>query len=369
MHLDVCRHFFPVSFVKKYIDLLAIHKMNYFHWHLTEDQGWRIEIKKYPLLTQTGAWRSGSMIGKYSDQKYDSVRYGGFYTQDEIRDIVKYASERHITVIPEIEMPGHALAALAAYPQFSCKGGPFEVARGWGVFDDVYCTREETFRFLFNVLDEVIELFPGPYIHIGGDECPKTRWKSCDSCQSRMREEGIKDEHELQSWFIQRIERYVNEKGKKIIGWDEILEGGLAPNATVMSWRGTEGGIMAANQNHNVVMTPGTHCYFDHYQGNPEKEPLAIGGFTNLEKVFSFNPLPAGLPADKAEYILGAQANVWTEYILTESHIEYMVLPRMTALSQVLWSGDKKGSFENFEKGIYLFMEALKKQGYNYRKP
>ncbi len=369
MHLDVCRHFFPVSFIKKYIDLLAIHKMNYFHWHLTEDQGWRIEIKKYPELTRKGAWRSGTMVGKYSDQKYDSLRYGGFYTQDEIREVVKYAGERHITVVPEIEMPGHALAALAAYPQFSCTGGPFEVARGWGVFDDVFCTREETFRFLYDVLDEVAELFPGEYIHIGGDECPKTRWKSCSTCQNRMKEEGLKDEHELQSWFIQRIERYLNGKGKKIIGWDEILEGGLAPNATVMSWRGTEGGIAAASQNHDVVMTPGSHCYFDHYQGKPEKEPLAIGGFTDLQKVFSFNPFPAGLPADKTAYILGAQANVWTEYILTESHVEYMILPRMTALSQVLWCGERKGSYKSFQKGVYVFMESLKKQGYNYRKP
>jgi hexosaminidase len=369
MHLDVCRHFFPVAFIKKYIDLLAIHKMNYFHWHLTEDQGWRIEIEKYPNLTSIGAWRKGSMVGKYSDQKYDNIRYGGFYSKDEIREIVAYAAERHITVVPEIEMPGHALAALASYPKLSCTGGPFEVARGWGVFDDVYCTREETFEFLYNVLDEVCELFPGEYIHIGGDECPKTRWKTCNDCQNRIKEEGLKDEHELQSWFIRRIERYLNQKGKKMIGWDEILEGGLAPNATVMSWRGTEGGIAAATQNHDVIMTPGSHCYFDHYQGKPEKEPLAIGGFTDLEKVFSFNPIPAGLPADKTAYILGAQANVWTEYILNEAHVEYMVLPRMTALSQVLWSGNNKGTFKNFEKGLFAFMESLKAQGYNYRKP
>ncbi|MEZ5172637.1 MAG: beta-N-acetylhexosaminidase [Bacteroidia bacterium] len=369
MHLDVCRHFYPIDFIKKYIDLIAIHKMNYFHWHLTDDQGWRIEIKKYPKLTEIGGFRKGTMVGKYSDQNYDNIKSGGYYTQKEIKEIVAYAAERHITVIPEIE---NARArngrSCCIHPNLSCTGGPFEVAKGWGVFDDVFCTKEETFEFFYSVLDEVAELFPGKYIHIGGDECPKTRWKGCKNCQSRIKEEGLKDEHELQSWVVQKIERYLNSKGKRIIGWDEILEGGLAPNATVMSWRGTEGGIEAANQNHDVIMTPGSHCYFDHYQGKPENEPLAIGGFTDLKKVYSFNPVPESLPADKRKYILGAQANMWTEYILSEKQVEYMVLPRMTALSQVLWTGNKKGNYKSFAKSLPVFLNMLGKMGYNYRK-
>lgn len=338
MHLDVCRHFFPVWFVKRYIDLLARYKMNRFHWHLTEDQGWRIEIKQYPKLTGVGAWRSGSQVGPYSDRAYDSTRYGGFYTQQEIREVVAYAAARHVTIVPEIELPGHSLAALSAYPELSCTGGPFEVAKGWGVFDDVYCPKEETFTFLENVLAEVIALFPGEYIHIGGDECPKTRWKECAHCQALIQREGLKDEHELQSYFIRRIERYVNSKGRKIIGWDEILEGGLAPNAAVMSWRGTEGGMAAARAGHHAVMTPGSHCYFDHYQGDPAQEPLAIGGYTTVQKVYGYEPVPDSLTAEQAKYILGAQGNVWTEYILDERHVEYMAVPRMLALSEVLWS-------------------------------
>ncbi|HPH83485.1 MAG TPA: beta-N-acetylhexosaminidase, partial [Flavobacteriales bacterium] len=247
MHLDVSRHFFPKEFILKYIDLLAMNKMNVFHWHLTDDQGWRIEIKKYPKLTSVGGWRKGSMLGHYNEQRYDTIRYGGFYTQDDIREVVAYAEKRHVTIVPEIEMPGHAMAALSAYPQFSCTGGPFDVARGWGVFDDVFCPKEETFTFLQDILDEVVTLFPGKYIHIGGDECPKTRWEKCKACQKRMKENNLKDEMALQSYFIQRIEKYLNSKGKQIIGWDEILEGGLAPNAAVMSWRGTEGGIEAAH--------------------------------------------------------------------------------------------------------------------------
>lgn len=368
MHLDVCRHFFPVSFIKKYIDLLAMHKMNFFHWHLTEDQGWRIEIKKYPKLTEVGAWRNGSMVGHYRDQTYDSIRYGGFYTQEEIKEVVAYAKSRHVQVIPEIEMPGHALAALAAYPEFSCTGGPFEVAKGWGVFDDVYCPKEETFKFLEGVLDEVCKLFSGQYIHIGGDECPKTRWKTCANCQKRIKEQGLKDEHELQSYFIQRIEKYLNSKGKQIIGWDEILEGGLAPNATVMSWRGNDGGIAATKQEHQVIMTPGSHCYFDHYQGDKETEPIAIGGFTPLDKVYSFNPIPEELNEREASYILGAQANMWTEYVATEEHLEYMVLPRMSALSEVLWTGPNADNFENFRLRLAPFLKSLDNQGYNYRK-
>ena len=370
MHLDVCRHFFGVEFIKKYIDLLALYKMNVFHWHLTDDQGWRIEIKKYPELTRVGSWRSGTMVGPYSKQQYDSIRYGGFYTQEEIKEIVAYAAQRHITVVPEIEMPGHAMAALAAYPQFSCTGGPFEVAQGWGVFIDVFCAKEETFNFLEDVLSEVLELFPSKFIHIGGDECPKVRWKSCPKCQKTMQVNNIKDEHELQSYFIRRMEKFLSSKGRKLIGWDEILEGGLAPGAAVMSWRGTEGGLAAAKMKHEVVMTPGSHCYFDHYQGDPRQEPLAFGGFTSLEKVYGFNPIPKDLSKKEAAYILGAQGNVWTEYIsgtvrLTgenfskdlnfwkddmtpEQHVEYMVLPRLLALAEVTWGTANPEQYPDF---------------------
>ena len=368
MHLDVCRHYFPITFIKKYIDYLAHYKMNTFHWHLTEDQGWRIEIKKYPKLTEIGAWRNGSMIGRYDDQKFDDIKYGGFYTQEEIKEVVAYASQRHVTIIPEIEMPGHSLAALAAYPELSCTGGPFEVGKKWGVFDDVYCPKEETFTFLENVLSEVLALFPSEYIHIGGDECPKTRWKSCANCQKLIKEKGLKDEHELQSYFIQRIEKFVNSKGRKIIGWDEILEGGLAPNAAVMSWRGTEGGIAAAKQKHYVVMTPGSHCYFDHYQGKPENEPLAIGGFTSLEKVYNFNPMPKELDLEEQKYILGAQANVWTEYILTPEQVEYMIMPRMSALAEVLWGTANPENFIDFKTRLQAQENWLKNNNINYRK-
>ncbi len=369
MHLDVCRHFFGKEFIKKYIDLLALHKMNVFHWHLTEDQGWRIEIKKYPKLTQIGAWRNGSMVGKYSDHNIDTIRYGGYYTQDDIREIVKYASARHITIVPEIEMPGHALAALASYPEFSCTGGPFEVAKEWGVFDDVYCAgNESTFKFIEDILSEVCALFPGKYIHIGGDECPKERWKTCPKCQQRIQDEGLKDEHELQSYFIRRIEKFLNGKGKQVIGWDEILEGGLAPNAAVMSWRGEEGGIAAANQQHNVVMSPGTHCYFDHYQGEPDLEPIAIGGYTTLEKVYSYDPVPAELNDSLAHYIMGAQGNVWTEYILDEKHVEYMAFPRMCALAEVLWTPKEKKNQDDFIGRLIQHFNLLNQYKVNYAK-
>lgn len=368
MHLDVGRHFFSVDFIKKYIDYIAMYKMNTFHWHLTEDQGWRIEIKKYPKLTEVGAWRKGSMVGHYNEQKFDTIRYGGFYTQKEIKEVVAYAKERHITVVPEIEMPGHSLAALAAYPEFSCTGGPFEVANVWGVLEDVYCPKEETFAFLEDVLTEVMDLFPSEYIHIGGDECPKIRWKNCAYCQNLMREKGLKDEHELQSYFIQRIEKFVNSKGRKIIGWDEILEGGLAPNAAVMSWRGTEGGIAAAKEKHFVVMTPGSHCYFDHYQGDPKNEPVAIGGYTNLEKVYGFNPIPKELSEEESQYILGAQANVWTEYMKTPEHVEYMIMPRMAALSEVLWGTSKPALYKEFEKRLMYHFQIYDKKGIHYSK-
>lgn len=368
MHLDVCRHFFSKEFIKKYIDYLAMYKMNTFHWHLTDDQGWRIEIKKYPKLTEVGAWRNGSMIGHYTDQTFDNIRYGGFYTQEEIKEIVAYAKERHITIVPEIEMPGHALAALASYPEFSCAGGPFEVGKTWGVLEDVFCTKDETFAFLENVLTEVVELFPSEYIHIGGDESPKVRWKSCPHCQKRIKEEHLKDEHELQSYFIQRIEKFVNSKGRKIIGWDEILEGGLAPNAAVMSWRGTEGGIAAAKQKHFVVMSPGSHCYFDHYQGEPKNEPIAFGGYTNVEKVYSFSPIPKELSAEESKYILGAQANLWTEYINTPEHVEYMFFPRIAALSEVVWGTSNPNNYKEFEKRLIQHFEMYEKKGINYSK-
>ncbi len=368
MHLDACRHFFPKEFIEKYIDMIAMYKMNTFHWHLTEDQGWRIEIKKYPKLTGVGAWRNGSMIGAYSAQQFDTIRYGGFYSQEDIKEIVAYANKRHITVVPEIEMPGHSLAALASYPSLACTSGPFEVAKGWGVFDDVYCPKEETFIFLENVLSEVCGLFPGKYIHIGGDECPKVRWKNCKHCKALMKKLKLKDENQLQSYFIRRIEKFLNKKGKQIIGWDEILEGGLAPGAAVMSWRGTEGGIAAAKQHHKVVMTPGAYCYFDHYQGSPQYEPLAIGGYTTVEKVYSYEPVPAVLDSTEQKYILGAQGNVWTEYILTPQHVEYMAVPRMCALAEVLWSQKEQRDYPDFQNRLLKHFQLLDKLNINYSK-
>lgn len=368
MHLDVCRHFFPITFIKKYIDILAMYKMNTFHWHLTDDQGWRIEIKKYPKLTEVGAWRKGTMVGKYSDHKYDSIPYGGFYTQEQIKEVVAYANSRHITIVPEIEMPGHAVAAIASYPYLSCTGKQIDVEKGWGVFEDVYCTKDSVFNFIQNVLDEVVPLFPGKYIHIGGDESPKTRWKVCQQCQKRIKDEHLKDEHELQSYFIKRIEKYVNSKGKQIIGWDEILEGGLAPNAAVMSWRGIEGGIAAAKQKHFAVMTPGSHCYFDHYQASSADEPLAIGGYTPIEKVYAYEPVPDALNTEEQQYILGAQANVWTEYILNEKHVEYMAVPRIAALAEVIWTPKEQKNETDFLNRLQKHFLLLDKLNINYAK-
>jgi len=343
MHLDVCRHFFPKEFIKKYLDLMAIYKLNTFHWHLTEDQGWRIEIKKYPELTEVSAWRTEA----------DGSRYGGFYTQDDIREIVAYAAERHITIVPEIEMPGHSQAALAAYPGLSCTGGPFEVATIWGVKEDVYCTgNEEVFEFLENVLLEVMELFPGKYIHIGGDEVPKVRWEKCRKCQDRIKQEGLADEHELQSYFIRRMERFLSEHGRKLIGWDEILEGGLAPEATVMSWRGEAGGIEAAQMGHDAVMTPGDYCYFDHYQADPATQPKAIGGLTTLKDVYHYDPLSKELNEAEQDHIIGVQANVWTEYIATPEHVEYMAVPRMLALAEIAWTRSNKVNWERFMRKV-----------------
>jgi hexosaminidase len=368
MHLDVCRHFFSINFIKKYIDILAMYKMNTFHWHLTDDQGWRIEIKKYPKLIEVGAWRKGTMVGKYSDHKYDSIPYGGFYTQEQIKEIVAYATKRHVTIVPEIEMPGHAVAAIASYPWLSCTGKQIDVEKGWGVFEDVFCTKDSVFNFLQNVLDEVIPLFPGNYIHIGGDESPKTRWKVCSDCQALIKKEQLKDEHELQSYFIKRIEKYVNSKGKQIIGWDEILEGGLAPNAAVMSWQGIEGGIAAVKQKHLAVMTPGSHCYFDHYQAPAADEPLSIGGYTPIEKVYSYEPIPEGLTSEEQSYILGAQANLWTEYILNEKHLEYMALPRMAALAEVVWTPKEQKNETDFLTRLQQHFLLLDKLKINYAK-
>ncbi|GAB3990499.1 family 20 glycosylhydrolase [Spirosoma daeguense] len=370
--LDVCRHFMPVSFVKKFIDLMAMHKQNTFHWHLTDDQGWRIEIKKYPKLTQIGSKRAESIVGQYHQnypQQFDGTPHGGFYTQDEIRDVVRYAQSRFVTIIPEVEMPGHAQAALAAYPELGCdpaKG--YKVFTKWGVSDDVYCPSEKTFSFLQDVLTEVMTLFPSKYIHIGGDECPKIAWKNSAFCQELIKKNKLKDEHELQSYFIRRIEKFVNSKGKSIIGWDEILEGGLAPNATVMSWRGTEGGIEAAKQKHNVIMTPGGFCYLDHYQGNPATEPLAFGGYTTLDKVYSYEPMPAELTPDQQKYILGVQGNIWTEYIPTTEQVEYMAYPRAIALAEIGWMQAGTHNFEDFAQRLKNHLPRLNSIPVNYAK-
>ena len=368
MHLDVGRHMFSVDFIKKYIDALAMLKMNTFHWHLTEDQGWRIEIKKYPKLQEIGAYRNETLVGHYSDQphQFDGKRYGGYYTQDQIKEVVAYAQSRFVTVIPEIELPGHSQAAIAAYPELGCTGEQAEVATKWGVFEEIYCPKDETFQFLENVLDEVLELFPSEYIHIGGDEAPKTRWKNCNHCQALIKEEGLKDEHELQSYFIKRIENYLNSKGRQIIGWDEILEGGLAPNATVMSWRGINGAIEAAKQGHNVVMTPTSHCYFDYYQSENELEPLAIGGYLPLEKVYAFNPIPEELSAIQADYVMGAQGNIWTEYIATSEQVEYMAFPRMLAMAEVVWTNRENKDYGDFVKRVENFHDRLDALNINY---
>lgn len=368
MHLDVSRHMYPVEFIKKYIDALAMLKMNTFHWHLTDDQGWRIEIKKYPKLQEVAAYRKETLIGHYSNQphQFDGKKYGGYYTQEEVKDIVAYAQKRFITVIPEIEMPGHSQAAIAAYPELGCSGDKVDVATKWGVFEDIYCPKEETFKFLENVLDEVVALFPSEYIHIGGDEAPKTQWKNSSESQALIKSEGLKDEHELQNYFITRMEKYLNSKGKQIIGWDEILEGGLAPNATVMSWRGTNGAVEAAKSGHNVVMTPTSHCYFDYYQSDNDDEPTAIGGYLPLEKVYGFNPIPEELNSDEAKYILGAQGNIWTEYMPTTEQVEYMAFPRILAMSEVIWTNAENKNYEDFVSRVENFHKRLDVLDINY---
>lgn len=368
MHLDVGRHMYSVEFIKKYIDLIAMLKMNTFHWHLTEDQGWRIEIKKYPKLQEIAAYRKETLIGHYNDQphQFDGKQYGGYYTQEQVKDIVAYAQERFVTIIPEIEMPGHSQAAIAAYPKLGCTDEEVEVATKWGVFEEVYCPNEYTFQFLEDVIDEVCELFPGKYIHIGGDEAPKTRWKNCNYCQQLIKKENLKDERGLQSYFIRRMERYINSKGKQIIGWDEILEGGLAPNATVMSWRGVNGAVEAAKEGHDVILTPTSHCYFDYYQSDSENEPLAIGGFLPLEKVYAFDPIPEELTASESKYVLGAQGNVWTEYMSTGKQVEYMAFPRAVALSEVVWSSPTNKNYQNFTRRLESFQKRLDYLNVNY---
>ena len=372
MLLDVGRHMFPADFIKRYIDIIAAHKMNVFHWHLTEDQGWRVPIKKYPKLKDIAAWRKETLVGHYRDKphQFDGKPYGGFYTEKEIKDIIDYASDRSVTIVPEIEMPGHATAALSAYPQLSCTGGPHEAETIWGVHKEVYCAgNEETFDFLENVLEEVSQVFPGPYIHIGGDECPKTRWAECEKCQKRIADEGLKDEHELQSYFIKRIEKILEKFGKRLVGWDEILEGGLAPNAVVHSWRGMDGGIEAANAGHEVIMSPTTHVYFDYYQSEDRKnEPLAIGGYLPLSKVYEFEPVPDKIDSDKRHLILGGQANLWTEYIPTAKQAEYMLLPRVCALAEAVWSPKNKKDYAGFIDRLGDHLKRLDRKNLNYRK-
>ncbi len=370
MMLDSGRHFFSVDAIKAFLDQMARHKMNRFHWHLTEDQGWRLAIRAEPKLTEVGARRSETPI--LSDRNNgDGQPYGGFYSQEDVREIVAYAAERHIMVIPEIEMPGHCQAALAVHPELSCTGGPFEVATRWGVHRDVYCAgTDETFHFLARVLTEVHDLFPAPYIHIGGDECPKDRWKDCERCQKRIADEGLEDETELQAWFIQRMKTWLNARDRQIIGWDEILHDELAPNATVMSWRGVQGGIAAAKQGHDVIMSPTSHCYLDYFQSkNTEGEPPAIGGYLPLKTVYAFEPIPAELTEDEAQHILGAQGNVWTEYIATPEHMEYMSWPRGCAIAERVWSAKDVRDFDEFSVRLEAHLARMKVLGVNFRAP
>ncbi len=370
--LDCCRHFMTVDFVKRYIDLLAYHKMNRLHWHLTEDQGWRIEIKKYPKLTQVGAWRLGGvgyLPAPDNPPQPNAVRYGGYYTQDDVREIIQYAQSRCVMVVPEIEMPGHCQAALAAYPQLSCTGGPFKVRTARGISKNVYCAgKEQTFEFLENVLSEVIELFPSPYIHIGGDECPKDRWKQCPHCQARIKAEGLEDEHQLQSYFIKRIEKFLLGKGRRLIGWDEILEGGLAPSATVQSWRGLEGAVSAAKSGHDAIVSPTSHCYFDYPHCVQEKVSLSMPNWMRvlpLEKVYSFEPVPEGLTAGQKRHILGGEGNIWTEYA-PQQEVESRVFPRMTALAEVLWSPKDKRNWQDFSERLNVHYQRFDNMGVNY---
>ena len=359
MHLDCCLHFFEMDFLKRYIDIMALHKVNRFHWHLTEDQGWRLEIKKYPLLTEKGQWRKETVIGSLKSGIYDGTPHGGFYSQDEVRELVQYAAERYVTIIPEIEMPGHALAAIACYPELSCGlEDHYETATRWGIFKQVFCPKDETFKFLEDVMDEVFELFPSTLVHIGGDECPKASWKKCPHCQALIRKLGLKDEFELQSWFITRMEKYINSKGHEIIGWDEILQGGLAPNAKVMSWLGEEGGIKAAQQHHEVVMAPYPKYYLDYWQADPDSEPLAMGGPTLLRTMYEYEPVPAVLTPEEARYIIGVEGCVWTEYMPTPARVEYMAWPRMCAIAESGWSSGAK-DYDAFTRRLEHHLQRL----------
>lgn len=374
-HFDVGRHFFTVDEVKTYIDMMTLHNMNRLHWHLTEDQGWRLEIKKYPKLTEIGSKRAETVIGRNSGE-YDGKPYGGFFTQEQAKEIVAYAADRYITVIPEIDLPGHMQAALAAYPELGCTGGPYEVWKIWGVSDNVLCAgNDKTLQFIDDVLTEVMEIFPSEYIHVGGDECPKTQWEKCPKCQARIKALGIHSdekhskEERLQSFVINHAEKFLNDHGRQIIGWDEILEGGLAPNATVMSWRGEAGGIEAAKQKHDVIMTPNTYLYFDYYQTKDvENEPLGIGGYVPIEKVYGYEPTPSSLTPEEQKHIIGVQANLWTEYIPTFSHAQYMVLPRWAALSEVQWTMSDKKNYADFLSRLPRLIKWYDAEGYNYAK-
>jgi hexosaminidase len=373
-HLDAGRHFMPTGFVKKFIDLLALHKMNTFHWHLTDDQGWRIEIKKYPKLTTVGAWRTESVIGRQQAQrdpaqwKFDGEPHGGYYTQDDVREVVAYAKARHITIVPEIEMPGHAVAAIAAYPELGVTGESIPVATHWGIYDDILNADPATIGFMQDVLTEVMDLFPGPYIHIGGDEAAKAKWKASSRIQARIKELGAGDENGLQSWFIRQMDDFLTARGRRLIGWDEILEGGLAANATVMSWRGTKGGIAAAQAGHDVVMAPNSHTYFDYYQSrDTAAEPIAIGGFLPLETVYSYEPVPAEIDAEHAKHVLGAQGQLWTEYMRDPRRVEYMAFPRMSALSEVVWTPAAGKDYADFRARLETHLKRLKALDVNYR--
>lgn len=376
VHFDVSRHFFTVDEVKQFIDMMALHNMNRLHWHISDDQGWRIEIKKHPRLTEVGSQRKQTVIGRYNSGEYDGKPYGGFYTQEQAREIVDYASKRYITVIPEIDLPGHMQAALAAYPQLGCTGGPYDVWTTWGVSDDVLCAgNDSVLTFIDDVLAEIIDIFPSEYVHIGGDECPKVRWEACPKCQAKIKELGFKtdDKHSkeeyLQSYIIKHGEKFLADHGRKMIGWDEILEGGLAQNATVMAWRGEGGGIEAARQHHDVIMVPNTYFYFDYYQSNDtENEPLSIGGYVPLEKVYSYEPSNTALTPEEQKYIIGIQANHWTEYIATFPHLQYMALPRWAALSEVQWSSPDKKDYKSFISRLPRLINIYKSEGYNYAK-
>jgi hexosaminidase len=369
MMLDVSRHFFPAAFVKKFIDYLAMHKLNTFHWHLCDDQGWRVEIRKYPRLTKLSSWRADREGMHWSTRPAqkpgEKATYGGFYTQKDLKDIVKYAAQRHITIVPEIEMPAHASAVIAAYPEFSCTGGPFTVATGslWPI-KDIYCAgNDSVFMFLQNVLSEVADIFPGRFIHIGGDEANKTEWRRCPKCQARIKTEGLKDEAELQSYFVRRIEKFLGSKGKRLIGWDEILEGGLPPEATVMSWRGVSGGIAAAKSGHDVVMSPTSHCYFDYYQGDWRFEPAAIGGYLPIQIVYSYEPTPDTLTSDEAKHILGTQANLWAEFLPDPATVEYMAFPRIAAIAEVGWTAKDRRNWDDFAQRLATQVKRYSARG------